>query len=199
MEYPSYGVYKKENPTEKVIFEDTLAVYDWAVSSLKFKSNNIFSFGRSIGSGPATYLASKKEIGMLILFSPYTCLRDVAKEHASVFGYFVKNRFKNIKHIKEVDCPIFIVHGKRDKVINVSNSSKLIEAIKHDKKVLISPLYMTHNEFSVEVDFYTPLVNFILDNIDSLENMKNLKKKQKKKDMNLGNPELDILDQFKTN
>lgn len=93
------------------MFEDAVAVYDWAIKELWFQLENVFIFGRSIGSGPATYLASQRETKILILFSPYTSIREVATDHVSILGYLVKNRFNNHEHIKKVKKPIFIIHG----------------------------------------------------------------------------------------
>lgn len=93
------------------MFDDALTVYDWAIKELRFKPGNVFIFGRSIGSGPATYLASQRICKMLILFSPYTSIREVATDHVSILGYLVKNRFNNFEHIKKVSVPVFIIHG----------------------------------------------------------------------------------------
>jgi hypothetical protein len=57
-----------------------------------------------MGSGPATYLASKRNAYALLLMSAYTCIKDVAK---SLFGKLsflltpiVIERFRNIDSIK---------------------------------------------------------------------------------------------------
>lgn len=113
VEYPSYGVYKGDSPTEKTILEDSQIVYDWAVNQLNFSPKNVYVTGRSIGSGPATFLASTRQIKMLILLSPYMSLQDIAKDHFSFFGYMLKNRFNNIERIKEVHFPVFILHGMK--------------------------------------------------------------------------------------
>lgn len=111
VEYPSYGVYNYAQPTEDRMFEDALTVYDWAVKEMRFKPDNIFLFGRSIGSGPATFLASQRQSRMLILFSPYTSIREVATDHVSFLGYLVKNRFNNLENIKKANMPVFLLHG----------------------------------------------------------------------------------------
>lgn len=125
----------------------------------------MFVFGRSIGSGPACYLAQKRQTKMTILFSPYTSIRDVAKEHVSVFAYFVKNRFDNLKHVQGIVSPIFLLHGQIDEVISVSHSEKLFKVIKHEDKVLIKPPHMTHNDFRIESDFIFPLKKFVNDTV----------------------------------
>lgn len=71
--------------------------------------------GRSIGSGVAVYLASKYDVGHLILLSPFLSICEVVKD---IFCEFVskllKNRFPNEKRIKEIRCPCLIVHGLAD-------------------------------------------------------------------------------------
>jgi len=82
---------------------------------LGFTENNIMIFGRSMGSGPATLLASKYHPRSLILMSAYTSIKHVAQNVAGKFlGFFVANHFNNIDRIKEVDCPTIFIHGKAD-------------------------------------------------------------------------------------
>jgi pimeloyl-ACP methyl ester carboxylesterase len=66
VEYPGYGIYEGETSAETII-EDAEIVFDFLTQELGIKSENIFVFGRSIGSGPATHLAANRNPGMLIL------------------------------------------------------------------------------------------------------------------------------------
>ena len=45
--------------------EDAETIYDYCIIHLKYKKENIFLFGRSIGSGPATHLAASKKVGKI--------------------------------------------------------------------------------------------------------------------------------------
>lgn len=74
-----------------------------------------------MGSGPATHLASIKNGYSLLLMSPYTSIKDVSK---SLFGRMsflitplVYERFRNIDAIKDARCPVFFLHGMKDKLI----------------------------------------------------------------------------------
>ena len=77
VEYPSYGIYKNCKPTEKRIFADAITAYNFAVEVLRFQPENLFIFGRSIGTGPATYLTSQKPCAGLFLLSPYLSIKDI--------------------------------------------------------------------------------------------------------------------------
>lgn len=75
IEYLGYGIY--ENPLDPEQMEqDSLEVYDWLLTK-GYKPNNIWNYGRSLGTGPAIYLASKRETGFNVLISPYTNWKDV--------------------------------------------------------------------------------------------------------------------------
>ena len=125
MEYPGYGLYKG-TATEAQILEDAEIVYDFLMSNLRIQPHQIILFGRSIGSGPSTYLASKKNVGALILMSPFTSIRSVVRDLAGSWAQFlIKERFNNLEAISKVICPTFLVHGQRDSLISYLHSEKL--------------------------------------------------------------------------
>ena len=124
VEYPGYGIYKGSPSAERVI-QDSIKVYDFMLD-LGFKKQNILILGRSIGTGAATELALKREIGVLALISPFTSLKDVVKEMVgSFFKFFLKERFNNIENISKINCPTLIVHGTIDSMIPVEHSFQL--------------------------------------------------------------------------
>lgn len=82
--------------------------------------------GRSIGTGPATWLAAKKIVSSLILVSPFTSLRGVVKDLVGNFAkYLIKERFDNADYMQSVYCPTLLIHGKRDQLIPYSHSITL--------------------------------------------------------------------------
>ncbi len=125
VEYPGYGIYKG-TPNESKILEDAEAVYDYFVTNLKVDPQDVIIFGRSIGSGPSSYLASKKNIGALVLMSAFTSIRSVVKDLAGSWAtYLIKERFDNLNAISKVTCPTFIVHGQSDTLIPFNHSKQL--------------------------------------------------------------------------
>jgi len=78
MEYQGYGWYQG-TPSEKTINKDAELVYDFFVKEIGFEEKNIMLFGRSIGSGVATNLASKRNMGALILMSAFSSFKDVTR------------------------------------------------------------------------------------------------------------------------
>jgi pimeloyl-ACP methyl ester carboxylesterase len=82
MEYPGYGVYKHSSPNAFRLLEDAEAVLEYLIKKVGYDSKNIILFGRSIGSGAATHLASKTKCGALVLMSAFTSLRSVVRDLA---------------------------------------------------------------------------------------------------------------------
>ena len=159
MEYPGYGVYPGK-PSADSITKDAQAVFDFLTNFLEVNSSDIFVFGRSIGSGPATWLARNKSAGALILMSAYTSIRRAVKSIAgSVAQYLVADRFKNIDHMPFVKCPTFILHGQKDKLIPYSHAQELHELCGGPSNLYLPP-EMDHNEFDYIDDLIHPLLKF---------------------------------------
>ena len=136
-------------------------MFDFLENSLGFPRRNIYIFGRSIGTGPASHLASiKPNSRMLILLSPYTNLKAVASDLVGFLSFFFKDRFNNLKCMETVNFPTIIIHGKKDEIIKASHSSKLFEALKIQQRRLIQPADMTHNYFKLYEDLILPIHRF---------------------------------------
>lgn len=51
----------------------------------------------------------------------FATLRKVAENYtAKIFSKLVPDSFRNIDLIKEFNCPILIIHGKKDKLVPFS-------------------------------------------------------------------------------
>jgi pimeloyl-ACP methyl ester carboxylesterase len=64
--YPGYGASTGE-ANESTVHQTIVSVYDWIRERLP--SANIFVWGRSIGTGPTTYVASQRPVHGVILES----------------------------------------------------------------------------------------------------------------------------------
>lgn len=74
VEYPGYGLYKNKGAEERGIKEDAVLIYDYLTTVAGLNEENIVLYGRSMGSGPSSYLASIRNPFCLILMSAYTSI-----------------------------------------------------------------------------------------------------------------------------
>lgn len=158
VEYPGYSIYNSSKSCETVL-EDTLILYDYIVCN-EDKANDVYVIGRSIGTAPAIYLASKRKIAMLGLISPFTSIKSVVGNMFGFLKVLICERFRNVEYIEKVECPVLFVHGYKDKMIPYSETLCLKEKLKGVYEVLIQE-NMAHNEFDVEKDVVEPIREFM--------------------------------------
>ncbi len=126
VEYPGYGIYQSQETTEENILQDADNIFDFFTDLLYVKESRVLLMGRSIGTGPACYLASKHSVAGLILVSSFTGIKSVVKDYmGSVLQYLVKERFNNLERISKVKAPVLLIHGEKDTLVKPSHSEKL--------------------------------------------------------------------------
>lgn len=151
-EYPGYTIYDSPLSSEKCL-EDSLIIYDYILNNIKnIKEKNIYILGRSLGTGPAIYLSSKRNPAGTILISPYTTFAAVGKHNEEEFKA-LSNHFTSIDYIDKVTSPIFIIHGKSDELINYQEAIKLYEKCDKNKNKKIEIIKdMGHNNIHEYID-----------------------------------------------
>ena len=111
--------------SQKAIKRDLQFVYDKIKEQVDEKY--IILYGRSLGSGFATKLASLNNPKMLILDAPYYSLTNVTRRYMPFMplSLIIKYPMPTYKWLKYVNCPIRIIHGTQDKLIPFKSSVKL--------------------------------------------------------------------------
>ena len=111
--------------SQKALQRDLQLVYN----KLKEQTteDRIILYGRSLGSGFATKLASINNPKLLILDAPYYSLTKVTARYAPFMplSLLIKYPLPTYKWIKYVRCPIHIIHGTDDTLIPYKSSLKL--------------------------------------------------------------------------
>ena len=104
---------------------DALYVYDKIKE--KVKEHRIIVYGRSLGTGLATKVASMNTPKALILACPYFSMSKNVKRYLPLvpLGLILRYRMPTYKWMKYVKCPISIIHGTNDKVIQFKSSLRL--------------------------------------------------------------------------
>ena len=111
--------------SQKAIKHDLQFIYNKIRE--KVSEKYIVIYGRSLGSGFATKLASMNSPKMLILDAPYYSLTKVTGRYMPFMplSVILKYPMPTYKWLKYVKCPIHIIHGTKDRLIPFSSSVKL--------------------------------------------------------------------------
>ncbi|KAL7445690.1 hypothetical protein ACHAXH_009089 [Discostella pseudostelligera] len=119
-------------PMEKNTYRDVKMVYEWVVANITHHERNVILYGQSVGSGPSCYLASRREhVGGLILHSPFTSGMRVLTPSRALACLDI---FPNIDRIAKVQCPVFIIHGKKDQEVAFEHGLALQAAVPEEYK-----------------------------------------------------------------
>ncbi len=112
--YRGYG--KSEGrPTEAGLFSDALAIYD----TIQQNHETISIMGRSLGSGVAIYLASKRATEKLVLLTPYDSITEVAQHHYPFVParHVARDRFESFRYAKDITTPVLMVTAELDRIV----------------------------------------------------------------------------------
>lgn len=146
--------------TQKAIKRDLQMIYNKVKEITPEKY--IILYGRSLGSGFASKLASMNNPRMLILDAPYYSLSKVAKKYIPFMplSLLLKFPMPTYKWLKYVNCPIHIVHGTDDKLIPYKTSVKLSK-IKPKSTRLYTIIGGGHKNLNTFTEYHKMLTEII--------------------------------------
>ena len=126
MDYRTYGK-SIGKLSEEALYNDAKFCYNFLKEH--YVESEITIYGRSLGTGLATYLASKNDPKRLVLETPYYSMVDVAKKRFPMFPVKLLTKYElpTYKFIEQVKCSITMIHGTKDKVIPIASAEKLYD------------------------------------------------------------------------
>ncbi|KAE8705385.1 glucosyltransferase like family protein [Hibiscus syriacus] len=125
-DYSGYGQ-STGKPSEQDTYADIEAAYK-CLEMYGVKQEDTILYGQSVGSGPALELAiGLPRLRGVILHSPILSGLRVMYPVKRTLWFDI---YKNIDKIPLVDCPVLVIHGTEDEVVNVSHGKQLWELCK---------------------------------------------------------------------
>lgn len=130
----------------------------------------IILYGRSLGSGFATKLASMNNPRMLVLDAPYYSLLKVTNRYMAFMplSILLKYPMPTYKWLKYVTCPIHIIHGTEDKLIPFKSSVRLSKIQPERTRLwpVVGGGHKNLNNFESYHDMLGKIINFETPKID---------------------------------
>jgi hypothetical protein len=166
-DYRGYGLSGGDVGHESGLYLDGDAAVDFVVNEKAAPPGKTVLFGQSLGTAVATEVATRRQIGALVLESGFSSASSVAAGALPwlprVLHSLARNRFDSAEKLKRVRVPVLVSHGDPDPVIPLDEGRALFAAANEPKKLLVLP-GAGHNVFGSAGQVYLDqLTAFIRD------------------------------------
>lgn len=117
-DYRGYGG-SEGTPSEEGTYLDVRGAYRWLKNKKKTSPEDIIIFGRSLGGGIGTYLATKVKARALVIESTFTSYVDIGKKFYPYMPikWFARFNYPTKEYIRKVRCPVMVIHSRSDEVV----------------------------------------------------------------------------------
>lgn len=162
MDYRQYGQSSGKR-SEAFMHRDVEHCYDFVCN--EYPDLPVVVYGRSLGSGFATRLASRRKCHKLVLETPFFNMIDAAASHLPFLPvrYLLRYKFRSDLHIQHVHCPILILHGTRDIIVKYESAFKLFRLAREagrDVRMVTLP-GGKHSNLNIYPQFNESLAKFL--------------------------------------
>jgi uncharacterized protein len=126
------------SPSEVGLYRDAEAAIKW-LSDNAVHPENLVLIGNSMGSGPATEIATKYPVKALILISGFSSLPEVVSGLYPILpaGILIRDKFNSASKLDRISAPILILHGAADQLVLLAHAERLKRAnSKADLKIV---------------------------------------------------------------
>ncbi|KAL7101709.1 hypothetical protein ACP275_08G071800 [Erythranthe tilingii] len=156
-DYSGYGR-SSGKPSEYNTYADIDAVYKCLKEQYGVKDEQLILYGQSVGSGPTSDLASRlPNLRGVVLHSPILSGLRVLYPVKRTYWFDI---YKNIDKVGAINCPVLVIHGTADDVVDCCHGKQLWELC----KVKYEPVWIKgggHCNLELYPDFIKKLKKFI--------------------------------------
>ncbi|KAG7020186.1 Protein ABHD17C, partial [Cucurbita argyrosperma subsp. argyrosperma] len=152
--------------SEQDTYADIEAAYKCLQETYGVKEDQTILYGQSVGSGPTLELATRlPAVRAVVLHSPILSgLRVLYPPLKKTFWFDI---YKNIDKIPLLDCPVLVIHGTEDKVVDCSHGKQLWELCK-DK---YEPLWLKGGSHC-DLELYPQYLNHLRKFISAIQTLR---------------------------
>jgi uncharacterized protein len=136
IDYPGFGKTTGKR-TENIMYQQAMIMYKKATEEIQ--ADSIVLYGKSLGTGLASFVASQGKSRLLILETPYYSIRELAGDLFPMYSFIPLTRynFPNGEFLKKIQTATLIFHGTKDKVVPYHHGKRLADENKKIELVTI--------------------------------------------------------------
>lgn len=138
-DYPGYGRSRGEI---SVPLLQQMAEQLYKMARTQYSSEQIIIYGKSLGTGVASYLSAKRDCRLLILETPYQSLSALAGSYAFFIPtrWLTRYQLSNMEGVANTYAPVLVMHGTRDALIPLSHAAVIQQVFKPADKFYTIPM-----------------------------------------------------------
>lgn len=137
VDYPGYGG-SGGKATEAGLYAAADAAYAMLAARPDVDPHRIYVYGRSLGSAAATYTAAQHSVAGLVLESPFTDARGMARHLYALLPRFTLTlHLDNLANVKRIHCPILVFHGDSDRLVPTAMGLEVAAAAPQPAEVVL--------------------------------------------------------------
>lgn len=126
IDYCGYGQ-SSGAPSESGTYRDAEAAWKHLIADRGLDPTRIIIFGRSLGGGVATWLATRVQAAGVVLESTFSSMPEVAQR---LYPYvpvrwLARTRYDNLARVNDITVPILFIHSSEDELIPLAHSERL--------------------------------------------------------------------------
>lgn len=135
-DYPGYGK-SKGKITEQKLYEWATLTYQ--IARKRYAADSLIIYGKSLGTGIAAQLASRRDCKHLILETPYYRFSDVLQRFLPLYpmNLLLRYQLPTYQYLPLVSAPITLLHGTKDGIVSFAQSQKLSALFKPQDKLVV--------------------------------------------------------------
>lgn len=161
IDYPSYGD-SKGSLSQEELFKMADAVLHYARH--RYPNKKLYIVGYSIGTGMASYAASKSTPDALILLSPYNNGRDLFNSYFPVFygplQHLIRYPLTSDRYVGALTCPALVILSNQDTIVSPSLSRRLIECFTTPVKTIQFDT-LDHGDIAMSKEVWKTIIRFL--------------------------------------
>jgi fermentation-respiration switch protein FrsA (DUF1100 family) len=126
IDYRGYGL-SSGRPSEAGTYHDAQAAYDFLQTHHNVAAQRLIIFGRSLGGGVATWLASHNACTGAIIESSFLSIPTMGQEIYPwmPIQWLSRIHYDNADRMTNLNCPVLVIHSRDDELIPFRHGQQL--------------------------------------------------------------------------
>jgi len=162
-DYRGYGR-SEGSPSEKGTYLDAEAAWNYLVGEKKIAPGRIIVWGRSLGGAIAARTAAHHRVGLVVVESTFTSLKDLADDlFIWVPSWLLRNyAYETAHYLDSLDVPVLVIHSRDDEIIPFNHGKRLYDSINGPKA--FTEIQGSHNRgFLDSISLYVASITDFID------------------------------------